>query len=42
MNRDRWREVEELFHAALERTPETRKQFLEEICGTDCIERVAG
>ena len=35
MNRDRWREVEELFHAALERTPEARKQFLDEICGTD-------
>jgi hypothetical protein len=30
-----WRKVEELFHAALERTPETRRTFLDGMCGAD-------
>ena len=29
MKSERWRQVEELFHAALERTPEERQAFLE-------------
>ena len=29
MNQDLWRKVEELFHAALERAPDTRQSFLE-------------
>ena len=29
MDQERWRRVEELFHAALEREPEARQAFLE-------------
>jgi len=31
----RWRQVEELFHAAVERAPEARQAFLHETCGED-------
>lgn len=30
-----WRRAEDLFHAALERTPEARRVFLDEACGDD-------
>ena len=32
---ERWRRVEELFHAALERDPSERRAFLEQVCGGD-------
>ena len=35
MNQDRWRRAEDLFHAALERPPETRRAFLDEACAGD-------
>jgi hypothetical protein len=35
MKQERWRRAEELFHAALERAPETRRAFLDEACGAD-------
>jgi serine/threonine protein kinase len=35
MNQELWRKVEELFHAALERAPEARQEFLDGACGTD-------
>ena len=35
MKHERWRQVEELFHAALERAPEERQAFLEQACGED-------
>jgi len=35
MEQELWRKVEELFHAALERTPGERKAFLDGTCGTD-------
>jgi serine/threonine protein kinase/tetratricopeptide (TPR) repeat protein len=35
MKKDLWRQAEELFHAALERSPETRRAFLDEACGED-------
>ena len=35
MKQDRWRQVEELFHAALERAPEERQAFLEQACSED-------
>ncbi len=35
MNRELWRRAEEIFHAALERSPEARGAFLEEACGED-------
>jgi eukaryotic-like serine/threonine-protein kinase len=35
MKKDLWRRAEELFHAALERSPETRRAFLDEACGED-------
>jgi len=35
MNDESWRRVEELFHAALERAPETRHAFLDEVCRDD-------
>ena len=35
MNQELWRKVEDLFHAALERTPEARQTFLDESCGAD-------
>jgi serine/threonine-protein kinase len=30
-----WRRAEELFHAALEQSPETRRAFLDSACGKD-------
>jgi Tol biopolymer transport system component len=35
MNPERWRKVEEFFHAALERAPEARPAFLDGACGGD-------
>src|SRR5271157_3660762 len=35
MEQERWRNVEELFHAALEHGPEARQAFLEVVCGQD-------
>ena len=35
MNPERWRKVEELFHAALERAPEARPAFLDAACSGD-------
>jgi serine/threonine-protein kinase len=35
MNQELWRRAEELFHAALERPPETRRAFIDEACGDD-------
>jgi len=35
MEREFWRRAEELFHAALERSPEDRRAFLDEACGED-------
>ena len=35
MKQERWRQSEELFHAALERAPEERQAFLEQACGED-------
>lgn len=35
MRQERWRRAEELFHAALERSPEARLAFLEEACADD-------
>ena len=35
MKQELWRKVEELFHAALERTPDARQTFLDGICGAD-------
>jgi serine/threonine-protein kinase len=35
MKQGRWRQVEELFHAALERAPEERQAFFVQACGED-------
>jgi len=35
MQQERWREIEGLFHAALQRTPEERRAFLIDVCGAD-------
>jgi serine/threonine protein kinase len=35
MTPERWREIERLYHAALERTSEQRAAFLTEACGSD-------
>ncbi|HUI58446.1 MAG TPA: protein kinase [Bryobacteraceae bacterium] len=35
MRQELWRRAEELFHAALERSPEDRRAFLDEACGED-------
>ena len=35
MRPDVWRRAEELFHAALEQSPETRRAFLDSACGND-------
>src|SRR5713101_1899162 len=35
MNSERWRQIEELFHAALERAPENRQPFVEDACRGD-------
>ena len=33
MKQELWRRAEDLFHAALERSPEVRRAFLDEACG---------
>ena len=35
MNPERWRQIEELFHAALQRAPEDRQPFVEDACRGD-------
>jgi eukaryotic-like serine/threonine-protein kinase len=35
MNSERWRQIEELFHAALQRAPENRQPFVEDACRGD-------
>src|SRR3982751_2054283 len=35
MNQELWRKVEDLFHAALERAPESRQAFLDSACDGD-------
>ena len=35
MEQELWRRIEEVFHAALERTPAARRTFLDRICGAD-------
>jgi serine/threonine protein kinase/Tol biopolymer transport system component len=35
MHKELWQKAEELFHAALERTPTARQSFLEATCGVD-------
>ena len=35
MNPERWRQVDQLFQAALERAPEERPAFINEACGGD-------
>ncbi|MBN1569443.1 MAG: hypothetical protein JXA73_16475 [Acidobacteria bacterium] len=35
MKKDLWQRAEEIFHAALEQTPQTRRKFLKEACGGD-------
>ena len=39
MTPERWIKVEELFHAALGRSPEERQAFLDEACGEDAALR---
>ena len=39
MDPDRWRQVEELYHAALEKNPDTRAAFLQQACGADAALR---
>ena len=39
MDPERWRRVEELYHAALERRPEERAGFLRDACGEDATLR---
>ncbi len=35
MSHERWHRIEEVYHSALERTPDQRPAFLTEICGSD-------
>ena len=44
MERDRWEQIERLYHSALEREPEARESFLDEACaGHEALRReVAG
>ncbi len=35
MKRDLWQRAEELFHTALECSPEARRAFLDKACGED-------
>src|SRR5262245_49600670 len=35
MERDRWKQIEPLYHAALERGPEEREAYLEQACAGD-------
>ena len=43
MTSERWRQIELLYHAALERGPQSRRkpQYLAEACGGDDIRRIA-
>ena len=35
MKQELWRKADDLFHAALERTPHTRQTYLDSVCGAD-------
>jgi eukaryotic-like serine/threonine-protein kinase len=35
LNQERWHQVEELYHAAKDRAPEQRSEFLAQACGGD-------
>jgi eukaryotic-like serine/threonine-protein kinase len=35
MERDRWKQIEQFYHAALERVPNAREAFLDEACAGD-------
>ncbi|HVP00028.1 MAG TPA: hypothetical protein VMT15_18280 [Bryobacteraceae bacterium] len=35
MDPERWRQIERLYHAALDQTPEKRSAFITEACGGD-------
>jgi serine/threonine-protein kinase len=35
MRPERWQQIDELFHAALERAPQERAAFLDQACGGD-------
>src|SRR6266513_6250666 len=35
MKPERWQQLDELFHAVLERAPEARAAFLDDVCGGD-------
>ena len=35
MSPERWRQIEQLYHAALEHDPDNRARFLAEVCGSD-------
>src|SRR5690349_21694033 len=37
MNTERWREIEQLYHAARERAPEDRGRFLQETCADPSV-----
>ncbi|MBA2647637.1 MAG: protein kinase [Pyrinomonadaceae bacterium] len=39
MKAERWQQVEQLYHAALEREPESRAAFLDEACAGDAVLR---
>ena len=39
MDAERWRRINELFHAALERDPAAREAFIDEACGGDAVVR---
>jgi serine/threonine protein kinase len=39
MSRDRWQQIKDIFHSALERTPAARADFLKEVCGDDAAMR---
>src|SRR5205085_620340 len=39
MQRERWQQVEQLYHAALELEPDRRVAFLDEVCATDAALR---
>jgi hypothetical protein len=38
MNPERWKQIEELYHAALERAEGERAGFLEQACGGDAAQ----
>jgi hypothetical protein len=39
MDSERWRQVEQLYHSAMERGPADRDVFLAEVCGSDNVLR---